>query len=51
MARNCRNKKIGNRIGERRRLEYRQNNRQKLMIEGNKEQNNLNRERNLIVLD
>jgi len=40
LARNCRNKRTGNRIGERRRLEYRRQRREK---EG-KEQSNLNRE-------
>jgi len=41
LARNCRNRGMGNRIRERRRLEYRQGN----------EQSNLNRERDLIVFD
>jgi len=43
--RNCRNRGTGNRIGEGRRLEYRQNNGR------NNGQNNLNREGNLIVFD
>ena len=38
MARNCRNRGIGGRIGEERRLEYR-NNRQRKMIEGENGQN------------
>ena len=42
LARNYRNRRIGNRIGEGRRLEYGQNNRQRLMIDN--EQDNLNRE-------
>ena len=51
LARNCRNREIGNRIREGRRLEYGQNNGQRLMIEGGNRQNNLNRNRDLIVLD
>ena len=47
LARNCRNRGMRNRIGEGRRLEYRQ----KLMIEGNNRQNNLNGEGDLVVLD
>ena len=47
LARNCKNWKIGNRIGEGRRLEYGQ----RLRIEGEQEHNNLNRDENLIVLD
>jgi len=47
-ARNCRNRDIENRIGERIRLEYRQ----RRMIEGgNKNNINLNEDENLIVLD
>ena len=42
LARNCRNRRTGNRIEEGRRLEYRQ---------GNNEQSNLNGERNLIVFN
>ena len=38
MARNCRNRGIGGRIGKERRLEYR-NNRQRKMIEGENGQN------------
>ena len=45
LMRNCRNRGTGNRIGEGRRLEYRQNNGR------NNGQNNLNREGNLIVFD
>ena len=46
LARNCRNRGTGGRIGEKRRLEYENgNNRQKRMIEeGNENNNNLNRE-------
>jgi len=51
MARNCRNRGTENRIGEGRRLEYRQNNRQKLMIKGNNGQNNLNGEKDLVVFN
>ena len=42
LARNCRNRRTGNRIGEGRRLEYRGNERQGRVKEGNRE--NLNRE-------
>jgi len=51
LARNCRNRGIGNRIGEGRKLGYGQNNGQRLMIEGNNRQSNLNRERDLVVLN
>ena len=53
MARNCRNRGTGGRIGEGRRLEYRNNNnRQRRMIEeGNEQINNLNKERDLILLN
>ena len=51
MAKNCRNRGTEKRIGEGRRLEYRQNNRQKLMIKGNNEQNNLNGEGDLVVFN
>ena len=48
LARNCRNRE--NRIGERRRLEYKwENNEQRWNIEGGN--NNLNKERDLIVFD
>ena len=47
MARNCRNRRIENRIGEKRRLKYGQ----RLMIKGNNEQNNLNEEEALVVLN
>ena len=52
MARNCRNRGVKNRIGERRRLEYgsNENNGQK-RVEGENEQNNLNREGDLIVFN
>ena len=46
LTRNCRNREIGGRIGEDKRLEYRQ----KLAIKGNNEQN-LNGEGNLVVLN
>ena len=47
LARNCRNRKMENRIGEGRRLEYGQ----RWRIEGNNEQYNLNRKGDLVVLD
>ena len=47
LARNCRNRETENKIGESRRLEYRQ----RLRIEGNNKQDNLNREEDLVVLD
>ena len=47
LARNCMNRGIENRIGEGRRLEYRQ----RLTIEGNNGQCNLNEEEDLVVLD
>jgi len=40
-----------NRIGKEKRLEYRQNNGQRLRIERSNEQSNLNEERNLIVFN
>jgi len=50
LARNFRNRGIENRIGEGRRLEY-GNNRQELIIkEGNRQNSNLNGNRDLIVL-
>ena len=52
MARHCRNWEIEDRIGEERRLEYEnKNNRQRRMIEEGDRQNNLNSDRDLIVLD
>ena len=45
LTRNCRNRE--NRIGDGRRLEYRQ----RLIIEEGNKQENLNRERDLVVLD
>ena len=49
MARNCRNSRARNRIGEGRRLEYRSNeNYEQRRVE---EGNNLNGEENLIVFD
>jgi len=50
MARHCRNREIGNRIGEGRRLEYGGNKGQKRIEGGNRKQN-LNRERDLILLN
>jgi len=52
MTRYYRNKGIGNRIEEGRRLEYRENknNGKRRMIE-ERQNNNLNRDRDLIVLD
>jgi len=51
MAWHCRNKEVGNRIGEGRRLKYgnRENNEQRRIKENRA--NNLNRERDLIVFD
>ena len=45
--RHCRNRGIGNRIGEERRLEYGEQRKE----EGGKGQSNLNRKGNLIVFD
>ena len=50
MARYCRNRGIGNRIGKGRRLEYGGNKRQRRIEGGNREQN-LNGEQDLILLD
>ena len=51
LAKNYRNRGIRNKIGEGRRLEY-GNNRQRLRTEGeNGQNNNLNGDRNLIVLN
>jgi len=51
LVRNCRNRRIGERIGQRRKLEYgNENNRQK-RVEGGNKQENLNGEENLIVFD
>ena len=47
LARNCRNKRMGGRIREDRRLEYRKNEQR---TENNRS-NNLNRDKNLIVLN
>jgi len=45
LARNCRNRGLGGRIGQGRRLEYRnENNGQRRMIRGRNKQNNLNGE-------
>ena len=52
LARNCRNRRTENRIGEGRRLEYKQeNNRQILMIKEGNGLNNLNGKRDLIVFN
>jgi len=53
LARNCKNKGTGGRIGKGRRMEYvNRNNGQRRMIEGgNKQNSNLNGDKNLIVLD
>ena len=45
---NCRNRGIGGRIRKSRRLEYEQ---RRTIKEENKQNNNLNRDRDLIVLD
>ena len=50
LARNCRNRRTGNRIGEGRRLEYGRNERQRRIEGGNREQN-LNGEQDLILFD
>jgi len=47
LARNCRNRGMGNRIRDGRRLEYGQ----RLRIEENNEHSNLNGKENLVVLD
>ena len=49
LVRNCRNRRAGNRIRERRRLEYDGNNRQREMIKDG--QNDLNGEQDLILLN
>ena len=46
-----RNRRTENRTGKRRRAEYGQDYRRRLRIEGENGQNNLNRERNLIVFN
>ena len=51
LARNYRNRGIENRSRERRRLEYGQDNGQRLRIEGENRQNNLNGQRDLIVFN
>jgi len=51
LARNYKNRGIGNRIGKRRRLEYGQNNGQRLMIEERNGQSNLNGEEDIIVFN
>ena len=48
LARNCRNRETGDRIGKKRRLEYRQ---RRIIEGGNKDISNLNGDKNLIVLD
>ena len=54
-ARNCRNRRVGNRIGKRRRLEYgsNKNNEQKRIERenGQNNKNNLNGEQDLILLN
>ena len=47
LARNCRNRGTENRIGDGKRLEYGQ----RLIIEENNGQRNLNEKRDLVVLD
>jgi len=49
LVRNCRNRGMENRTRERRKLEYGQNNEQKLMIKGGNGQSNLNGDRDLII--
>ena len=54
MTRYCRNREIDNKIGEGRRLEYRENenNEERRIIEReNGQNNNLNRDEDLIVLN
>ena len=48
MVRNCRNRGTGNRIREGRRLEYKN---RRMIEEGNGQEENLNGERDLIVLN
>jgi len=52
-VKHCRNRRTEGRIGKGRRLKYRgnENNGEKRMIERKNGQNNLNRDRDLIVLD
>ena len=47
LARNCRNRETGNRIGDGRRLKYKQ----RLIIKEGNKQGNLNEKRDLVVLD
>jgi len=51
LARNCRNRGIGRRIGQGRRLEYRNENNRQRRVKKENGQENLNREGNLIVFD
>ena len=51
IARNYRNRRTRDRIGEERRLEYRNNRQRKMIKGGNEHNNNLNRNKDLIVLD
>ena len=54
ITRYCRNRETKNRIGERKKLEYRENknNEKKRIIKGrNNQNNNLNRDKDLIVLN
>jgi len=48
LVRNCRNRGTENRIGEKRRLEYRK---RRMIEKGNGQDNNLNGDRNLIILN
>ena len=50
LARNCRNRGAGNRIGKGRKLEYGRN-RQRRIIEGENNENNLNGDGDLIILN
>jgi len=48
LAKNCRNRGIGNRIRKGKRLKYRK---KRIIEEGNKSNSNLNRDQDLILLD
>jgi len=48
LARNCRNRGTGNRIGKGKRLEY---GKERIIEGGNKSNSNLNRDQDLILLD
>jgi len=52
LTRNCRNKRLEGRIGEKRKLEYKNgNNRERRMIKERNRQNNLNGKQDLILFN